>query len=174
VPAELNVERVVGTDKQYMVVNYGGNYKWFECCVLLKDYLDNECDGSIAGISNVFQVVEDKETSKDVFVVLAAHTPENTAYEEKHTFWVEDLPLETEEIKLTYKQAFERLMASIYPKPHSRNCVLRKPLGPIKCNPQYVFGNVTSQLWVDAITGEVRNTSPAFPKAFTMPLGEWP
>ena len=166
------VENVNSTDKEYMFTNYGGDYKWFESCILLNDYLDEECDGTVTGISNVFQVVEDG--SKDVFVVLAAHTADTTAYDVRHGFWVEDFPLETEEITLTFAEAFEKINEVNYPKPHSKNCILRKPIGPNKCNPQYVFGNVSAQLWVDAITGEVKTTSPAFPEAFKMPLGEWP
>ena len=170
--ADLNVENVTTTDKEYMFVNYGGEYKWFETCILLKDYLDGECDGAIAGISNVFQVTREKGQSADVFVVLAAHTPDVITYEEKQGFWVEDFPLEVEEVKLTYKEAFDKVMATNCPKPHSKNCVLRKPIGPKACNPQYVFGNIQAQLWVDAVTGDVKESNPAFPENLKMPLGE--
>lgn len=173
--AELVVENVYNTDRQYMFTNYGKDYKWFESCILLQEYLDEASDGAIAGISNVFQVVEDKEgKSSDVFVVLAAHTSDTTAYEVKHGFWVEDFPLNDEEIKLTFLDAFEKINQVNLPKPHSKNCVLRKPIGPVTCNAQYVFGNVKSQIWVDAVTGEVRESNPAFSEGFKMPLGEWP
>jgi len=172
---ELNVENVTNTDKQYMFTNYGGDYRWFETCILLKNYLDEENDGSIAGISNVFQVVENKdEKSADVFVIFAAHTPDTTSYEVKQGFWVEDSPLNEEEIKLTYKQAYEKIMQVNLPKPHSKNCILRKPIGPVECNPQYVFGNVQKQIWVDAVTGDICESNPAFPDELKMPLGEWP
>ena len=117
------------------------------------------------GISNVFQVVEEKDSSSyDTFVVLAAHTKDATTYEDKKGFWVEDYPLIGDSIKLTYKDAFKRVMETNSPKPHTKNCVLRKPVGPIECNPQYVFGNIHVQLWVDAVTGDVNNSNPAFPK----------
>ena len=174
VKQNLNVEQVATTDKEYMFLNYGGNYKWFESCILLKDYLDEENDGTIAGISNVFQVIKEQGKSADVFVVLAAHTTDTTAYDKKQGFWVEDSPLEVKEIKLTYKEAYDKIMAVNYSKPHSKNCILRKPIGPKTCNPQYVFGNIQSQLWVDAVTGEVRQSNPAFPEDLKMPLGEWP
>ena len=175
--AELVVEQVYNTDKQYMFTTYGQDYRWFESCVLLKDYLDEECDGTVAGISNVFQVVENNDgKSADVFVVLVAHTADSTVYDVRHGFWVEDFPLNDAEIKLTYQQAFEKINEVNLPKPHSKNCVLRKPIGPVSCNAQYVFGNVHAQLWVDAVTGEVKESNPAFPedKGFKMPLGEWP
>jgi hypothetical protein len=170
--AEITLERTIALDKEYMFANYGGDYRWFESCILLKDYLDEENDGTIAGISNVFQVVREdiievkslKEKSADVFVVLAAHTPDTTAYEVKEGFWVEDCDMANEEIKLTYKDAYNKIMAVNLPKPHSKNCVLRKPIGPLTCNAQYVFGNIQAQLWVDAVTGEVKESNPAFPE----------
>lgn len=174
VKSNLNVENVNSTDKEYMFVNYGGDYKWFESCILLKDYLDEECDGTIAGISNVFQVVAEKERSADVIVVLTAHTPDTTAYETKQGFWIEDFPLQTEDVKLTFKEAFEKINEVNLPKPHSKNCILRRPVGPLACNAQYVFGNTQTTLWVDAVTGEVKESCPAFPEELKMPLDEWP
>ena len=171
---ELNVEQVISVDKEYMFINHKGDYRWFETCIVLKDFLDEECDGTIASVSNVFQVVEEKEKGADVFVVLAAHTPDTTAYEVKHGFWVEDFPMNDEAIKVTFAQAFEKINEVNFPKPHSKQCVLRKEIGPNACNPQYIFGNVKAQLYVDAVTGEVSDKNPAFPEAFKMPLGEWP
>ena len=48
------------------------------------------------------------------------------------------------------------------PKPHSKHVVLRKQIGPKACNPQWIFGNITSQIYVDAVTGEVNSKNPAF------------
>lgn len=172
---ELVVENVVSTDREYMFMNYGGDYRWFETCVVLQNFLDEECDGTVAGISNVFQVVEEKDKGADTFVVLAAHTPDTTAYEVKHGFWVEDFPLNEEEIKVTFAQAFEKLNQVNLPKPHSKQCVLRKEVGPKECNPQYIFGNVHAQIYVDAVTGDVSDTNPAFGDIkLAKPLGEWP
>jgi len=172
--AELVVENVYNVDRQYMFTTYGSDYRWFESCILMKDYLDEENDGSIAGISNVFQVVNEVGKSADVHVILIAHTPDTTATEVKQGFWVEDMPLNDEQIKLTFKDAYEKINQVNLPKPHSKNCVLRKPIGPLNCNPQYVFGNIQSQIWIDAVTGEIRESNPAFPDTFKMPLGEWP
>lgn len=178
VKGELNVEHVTAADKQYMFTNYGGDYRWFESCILLQDFLDEENDGTIAGVSNVFQVVNEDEGGKsaDVFVVLAAHTPDSTAYEVKQGFWVEDYPLNDEAIKVTFRDAYDKVMATNMPKPHSRHVVLRKEVGPVDANPQYIFGNTQAQIYVDAVTGDVSETNPAFPEAegFKMPLGEWP
>lgn len=175
--AALNVENVTGTDKQYMFTNYGADYRWFETQITMKDFLDEETDGTIESITNVFQVVEQvSPTSADVFVILAAHTADSTAYDVKHGFWMEDQVLNNETIKVTFKQAFNKLMATNLPKPHSRHCVLRKEVAPVDANPQYIFGNTQATVYVDAVTGEVSDKNPAFPeeKGFKMPLGEWP
>lgn len=174
--AVFSVENVLSTDKEYMFMNYGGDYRWFETCIVLQDFLDEECDGTVTGISNVFQVVEEKDKGADTFVVLAAHTPDTTAYEVKHGFWVEDFPMNDDSIKVTFAQAFEKINQVNLPKPHSRQVVLRKQVGPVAANPQYIFGNVRAQIYVDAVTGDVTDKNPCFPEedGFKMPLGEWP
>jgi len=174
--AELVVENLISTDRQDMYMQHAKDYRWFETCVVLKDFLDEECDGTVAGVSNIFQAVEAKENGADVFVVMYTHTPDTADVQVVHSFWVEDLPMENEQIKLTFKDAFDRVMQANAPKPHSQHVVLRKELGPINCNPQYIFGNQKAQLYVDAVTGDVRTSNPVFPeeKGFKMPLGEWP
>ena len=174
--AELVVENLISMDRQDMFNNYANDYRWFETCIVLNNFLDEECDGTISGVSNIFQAVVEKENGADVFVVMFTHTPDTSAVEVVHSFWVEDLPMENEQIKLTFKDAFDRVMAANAPKPHSQHVVLRKELGPINANPQYIFGNQREQLYVDAVTGDVRTDNPVFPseKGFKMPLGEWP
>lgn len=175
--ADMNVENITGMDKQYMFTNYGGDYRWFETQITMKDFLDEETDGTIENITNVFQVVEQvSPTSADVFVVLASHSTDSTVYDVKSGFWMEDQLLNNEAIKVTFKEAFDKLMATNLPKPHSRHCVLRKEVAPVDANPQYIFGNTRSTVYVDAVTGEVSDKNPAFPeeKGFKMPLGEWP
>ena len=175
VPTNLNVENVTATDKEYMFANYGEKYDWFETCIVLKDFLDaDSCDGTITGVSNVFEVVDAHGTSADVFVVLAAHTPDTTVYDVKHGFWVEDLPMNNIDIAVPFDSAFVKLQQANCPKPHSKQCVLRKQLGPVNTNPQYIFGNTHAQVYVDAVTGDVNTNNPVFPEGFKMPLGEWP
>ena len=173
---ELVVENLVSMDRQDMFLNHSNDYRWYETCIVLKDFLDEESDGTITGVSNIFQAVVEKDKGADVFVVMYTHTPDTSAVEKVHSFWIEDMPMENEQIKLTFKQAFDRVMQANAPKPHSQHVVLRKELGPINCNPQYIFGNNKAQLYVDAVTGEVKTSNPVFPeeKGFKMPLGEWP
>ena len=175
VTGPLVLENVLSSDKEYMFMNYGEDYRWYESCIVLKDFLDDEtCDGTVESVANVFQVLVEKEKGVDTQVVLTAHTPDTTAIEVKKGFWVEDFPMNDENIKVTFKEAFQKIQEVNSPKPHSRQVVLRKEVGPVAANPQYIFGNVKAQLYVDAVTGDVTDKDPCFPKGFTMPLGEWP
>ena len=176
--AALTLENTISADRQYMFNTYGKDYAWFESSIILNNYLDEECDGSIASITNVFEYVVDKNVSIDPIVVLSTYTKDG-----KHTIetgegmWVGDVVLKDEDIKLTYMEAFWKMQGSNLPKPHSLHCVLRNPLGPKMCNPQYIFGNTRTQIFVDAVTGECKATNPAFEgfeDKLKAPLGEWP
>ena len=65
---------------------------------------------------------------------------------------------------VTFNEVLEKINEVNMPKPHSKQCVLRKQVGPVAANPQYIFGNVKSQIYVDAINGKVSDENPAFPK----------
>mgnify|MGYP006988825210 FL=1 len=176
-PAELVVENLVSTDRQTMYLKYGDNYRWFETTVVLNDFLDSDTELAIAGVVNIFQGITEYEGGKsfDTEVVTFTHTPGENTVEAVHDFWLEDSPLNDEAIVLTFTQALERVLATNSPKPHSRYAVLRKQVGPKDANPQYVFGNVKAQLYVDSVTGAVSDSNPVFAvKGFKMPLGEWP
>ncbi len=175
--AELVVENVISMDREAMFVAHGGDYRWYETGVQLKNFLDEENDGAIDMVVNVFQVAEKYDsTSFDTFVYKYQHFSDGTVNEDSvHGFWVEDWPLENEAIKVTFKEAFEKIQEVNLPKPHSRQVVLRKEIGPKVANPQWIFGNLRSQIYVDAVTGEVRSTSPSFDGLNVgTPLGEWP
>lgn len=159
------VENAIAMDKENMNLTYGKDYKWFETCVVLNEYLDSEnTNDSVVGISNIFQVLEEKSSkSFDVHVIMYTHVGDSTQVDVKHGFWVEDKPMNNDSIKVTFKEAYAKLMATNLPKPHSRQCVLRKEIGPKECNPQYIFGNSEAQIYVDAVTGNVTDMNPAFP-----------
>ena len=170
------VENVISVDRQDMYMAHGGDYRWFETCVEFDNYFDEESDENIHSIVDVFQVVVERGKAADVTVYAYTHLADTMAVYPKMGFWIEDYPMEEEAFELTWSEAYDRMMEANCPKPHSRQACLRKPIGPIACNPQYVFGNIRSQVWVDAVTGDVKNSNPAFPdeEGFKMPLGEWP
>ena len=177
--AELVPEYLIATDKQEMFVNHGGDYRWFECCMKLNNFLDEENDGSLEEVVNVFQVAIDYGKTFDVKVYKFQHFADGSyANDSIDGFWVEDQPMNDEAIKITYKEAYDKLMATNMSKPHSQYVTLRKQVGPLDANPQYIFGNLRECVFVDAVTGDVRDYNPAFEDGngggFKMPLGEWP
>ena len=175
--APLSVEHVIAADRETMYLRAGGDYRWYETGIQLKNFLDEENDGSIEMIVNVFQVMEKfSETSFDTFVFKFQHFADGTVAEDSvHGFWVEDYPLNEETIKVTFKEALEKLNEVNYPKPHSRQVVLRKEVGPVDANPQWIFGNMHYCLFVDAVTGAVTDKDPSFGGLnLGTPLGEWP
>lgn len=179
--AELNVENLISMDRQAMYNKVGEDYRWYETCMKLNDFLDEENDGSLAEVVNVFQaIIARSENSFDTKVYKFQHFADGTWAEDSVIgFWIEDEPMNDEAIKVTYKEAYEKLMAVNMPKPHSRYVTLRKQVGPVAANSQYVFGNMRETVFVDAVTGEVFDYNPAFgkpedSKGFKMPLGEWP
>ena len=159
-PIKIDVENAISADREYMFLNYGEGYFWYETQITLDEYLDELCCGSVASVTNVFQV----SSSSDPVVIIFTHDLNGSTSKSIHSFWIEDYKLNNETIKLTSFEAFERLMQANCPKPHSKNCVLREEIGPYACNPQYIFGNINSTVYVDAVTGEVRLYSPAFDK----------
>lgn len=176
----LMVDNLVSMDRQEMYLNHGKDYRWFETEIKLNNYLDEENDGSIEELVNIFQaVVAYNDTCFDVKVYKFQHFSDGTCIKDSiDGFWVEDHPLNEEVINLTYKQAFDKLMGTNIVKPHSHYVTLRKMVGPIDANPQYIFGNIREVVFVDAVTGEVSGHNPAFSpedgEGFNMPLGEWP
>lgn len=160
--AVIDVENTVSLDKETVFADYGENYRYYETEVVLANYLDEENDGTVAEVTNVFQVMPTEET--DVHVIMFTHDTTGTTVNDVASFWVGDCPLNDEAVCLNFVTAFERLNEANLPKPHSKHAVLRKELGPLDCNPQWVFGNQHVQVYVDATTGEVRDYNPAFPK----------
>ena len=170
----LVVENTISTDREYMYLHAGKNYRWFETQVTLKNYLDEDSTSSdVEKIVSIFQTINEVDTcSFDTYVYSFTHEGGKTEIVCVKDFWIEDLILDDQKINLTFKDAYNRFMMADCPKPHSRFCTLRRQLGPIPANPQYIFGNIKEQVFVDATTGDVSTVNPAF--GFSRPLGEWP
>lgn len=160
------VEETVKENKVWMEENFGDNYMWFETYVTYTQFLDEEFDGIYDTITSVFQAAENADSeevsydTKVIFFVIDNGILQRPDIQEG--FWVGDCVMSEEDIELTFTDALHSLMKSNYPKPHSKNCVLRQELGPAICNPQYIFGNVQAQIYVDAKTGEVSDENPAY------------
>lgn len=165
----LDVDNIISTDREFMFLNYGEDYRWYETCILMKNFMDQEdATDSVIMVNNIFQVVEGDETCFDVHVIKIAHTPDTSYVEVVEGFWIEDYPLNEEAIVVNFNEAWTNAMEANCLKPHSQHCVLRKEVGPKDANPQYIFGNSRCQIYVDATTGEVLADDPSFNE----PLGE--
>ena len=176
--AVLDVEHSIALDRQTMYVNYKDNYRWYETEILLTEFMDSDSATSNPEmVVNVLQSIVEEGNGADVWVHKFQHFKDGTVLHDSiQGFWIENYALNDEVIKLKYTEAWDRMMAANYPKPHSRYVTLGNPIGPIAINTQYIFGNIHEQIWVDAVTGDAKNSNPAFPeeKGFKMPLGEWP
>ena len=179
-PAPLVVENLISTDRQDIYLHVQEDYKWFVTDIVLEDWLDSDSqDGTIASVTNIFQTVRDKGQGKDVYVWFYTHDSAGRygSYPVEG-MWMECFELNDEAIKLRFTDAYDRMMQANYKKPHSKCCVIRKPVGRYACNPQYIFGNKFSQIYVDATTGAVTDKDPAFfgsgKPYLGGPLGEWP
>lgn len=174
----INVEHAIATDRQAMYLKFGKDYRWYETDILLPEFLNSEnVTSDPVMVVNIFQSVVERGTGFDTYVWKFQHLADGTVLTDSiQGFWIENQALNDEVIKLKYVEAFDKIMQTNAPKPQSKHVTLRNPVGPIAINTQWIFGNIHEQLWVDAVTGDVKNSNPAFPeeKGFKMPLGEWP
>lgn len=168
-------EDLIASDQQYMKKNYGTDYRWYESSAVLFNYLDSEnCGGTIVELTNIFMIRSDKD-SYDTNIIMFKHTIEGDEIQILPSHWVEeDVFIPYDKVDLTFKGAALKTK-QVNSRPHSKHVVLRKQLGPINENPQYIFGNNHGLLFVDSITGDVNYESPAFEgTGFVTWLGEWP
>ena len=169
IPEELNK-----TDHEYMKRTYGDEYRWHGCYILYHNYLDENGGGAIDEVTNIFQVVTDPKKSHDTNLIIKTHTLDGDETKEIKSLWVEeDVPMFLYDIQVTSRQA--TIAARKEGNLHTKRLVLRKQLGPMSANPQYIFGNNQGLVFVDAVTGDVSHESPAFRNTgFATWLGEWP
>ena len=162
-----SVENVIALNKQIMYNTVKAQeYIFFESELLMEKSLsDEDCDGKILAVNSVFQT-NNKSTDGGIVCTVYMIETDGRGTQDPvvipNAFFLEDCPLNEEPVIITYEQAFERVMEANIPKPDSRHVVLRKPLGPKPCNAQWIFGTVTEPIFVDAVTGAVLDSNPAF------------
>ena len=173
----LDAEHIISTDREEMYrLADGRDYRWFETDILLVSPLDEEdCSCDVFSVTDVFQAITEKGGGYDTKVFMLTTTSKSHDVQVfPDAFYIENYPLNDEPLSITFQQAYDLAMQANIPKPNSRNCVLRKPVGPNRCNAQYIFGNLRQQIYVDAVTGAVSAENPAFFGYLGKPLGEWP
>ena len=162
---QIKVEDLVSADYAYVDSLYN-DYRFYEVIAKFENYFDSEStDSTIEAVNSVFQVITQIDsTSADVHVLTFVHiTGQKDTLITEHGFWIEDYPMNDENIIVTFEEAYNKMMSANCVKPHSKMCVLRKQVGPIDTNVQYIFGNQESQVYVDAVTGNVSLNNPVFP-----------
>lgn len=78
--------------------------------------------------------------------------------------WIEDSDLSNQQIKLSAEDALQRLKEWNGVVPPAKFLTLRLPVGPKKCNAQWVIGNVYNTIFINAVTGDITDSNPAFPR----------
>lgn len=164
VKEQIKVEDLVSTDYAYVDSLYN-HYRFYEVTAKFENYFDSESTNSnIEAVNSVFQVITQIDsTSADSHVLTFIHIAGKDTLIVEHGFWVENFPMNDEKIELTFEEAYNKMMSANCVKPHSKMCVLRKEVGPINANVQYIFGNQQAQVYVDAVTGNVSLNNPVFP-----------
>ena len=139
---------------------------FFETDIELVGEVDTLTTPGIVRLVNVFGVCMHDSTTKKadtrIYRYVHAANGEDFADYKDHAFWVEDGDMLNDTLSVTFKDAFERLVEADCVKPKSRFVTLRKQLGTVPCNAQWVFGNDNCGIvWVDAETKDVSLKNPA-------------
>ncbi len=167
---QLVPEHAISLDREWLFLNVGGKYQWFETEVCFeRTFSDSLSTFKIEKIRNIFHNVTEVDGGYNVEVFNNITTKDGTIYQRCEGFVLQDYPINDCQINLTFAEAYEKMMNANITKPDGRYCVLRKPVSPNDYqHALYIFGNKKSGLVaVDAVTGDVFLFLGG-------PLGEWP
>ncbi len=143
-----------------------GKYQWRNSLVILNDTvtMENIDDLHVVSIRDVFFYWDNQRGPQVQYIT------DHVKYGVQIPFpindvWIEDADMSDKEIKITAEQALMKLKEYNGVLPQDCNFLtLRYPVGPKDCNVQWVFGDVYDVLFIDAVTGEIRDYDPAFPR----------
>lgn len=169
-----SAEHIIALQRQEMYnAVEGGYYVWYETKFSYSDSLKIETldDVRLVEITSTFQTFSPNLSYTVTDNVAKGHLfPHPTP-----GLWIEDFDLNNVQVKLTVNDVIERLKQWNGILPPGTFIILRKPVGPQPCNAQYVIGNPFQVIFIDAVTGDVTDWNPAFPRVNVGgPLGEWP
>ena len=158
------VSHIQATHRQIMFSTLGvKEYQWRNSKIVFNDSITAETidDLHVTDVIDVFYYWDNDKGPQTQFINTNVMKGTQIPYPVAD-IWIEDADLSEASIKLTAEQALIRLKEVNYPIPPANGLSLRLPVGPKDCNPQYVIGTVYDVLFIDAMTGEVRNSNPAF------------
>lgn len=151
-------------ESQGHTVAHPGKYEWRNSLVILNDTvtLENIDDLHVVSVRDVFYYWDNQ------FGPQVQYITSHVKYGVQIPWpicdvWIEDGNMSDKPIKISAEQALMRLKEwnGILPK-DCNFIILRLPVGPKDCNPQWTFGDVDDVLFIDAVTGEIRDYDPAF------------
>ncbi len=166
-----------------------GKYQWRNSRVILSDTvtMENIDDLHVVAVNDVFFYWDSQKGPMVQYINSHVKYGVQIPYP-INDVWIEDADMSEQPIKISAEEALMRLKeynAAIKreqngagsssaereqgrAKPNGilpKGCnfiILRLPVGPKDCNPQWVFGDVDDVLFIDAVTGEIRDYDPAF------------
>ena len=140
------------------------NYQWRNSLVILNDTvtMENIDDLHVVSIRDVFFYWDNQRGPQVQYITDHVKFGTQIPYP-INDVWIEDADMSEQPIKISAEQALSRLKEynGIIPK-DCNFIILRLPVGPKDCNPQWTFGDVDDVLFIDAVTGEIRDSDPAF------------
>lgn len=141
-----------------------GKYQWRNSRVLLNDTvtMENIDDLHVVAVNDVFFYWDSVKGPMVQYINSHVKYGVQIPYP-INDVWIEDADMSEQPIKISAEQALMRLKEwnGILPK-DCNFIILRLPVGPKDCNPQWTFGDVDDVLFIDAVTGEIRDYDPAF------------
>lgn len=186
------VANIQALHRQTMYSLAGGKeYQWRNSRVILNDTvtMENIDDLHVVAVNDVFYYWDSQKGPMVQYINSHVKYGVQIPYP-INDVWIEDADMSDQPIKISAEQALMRLKewnAAIKreqngagsssaereqggAKPNGilpKDCnflTLRYPVGPKDCNVQWVFGDVYDVLFIDAVTGEIRDYDPAFPR----------
>lgn len=161
----VGVSHIQALHRQTMASLTDGNeYQWRNSRVILNDTvtMENIDDLHVVAVNDVFFYWDNAKGPMVQYINSHVKYGVQIPYPICDV-WIEDKDMSDKPIKLSAEQALMRLKEynGILPK-DCNFIILRLPVGPKDCNPQWTFGDVDDVLFIDAVTGEIRDYDPAF------------
>ena len=152
--ASLDFNTIIQEDVEYALNNFV-DPKFYEAQIKFDKPITSE---EYPNVIEVFTVIQDVDTiNGTTWCYMFTHTPEGCVLDSVNEPWLEDCVIDLATVKLTLKDALDKLYETEFILPESAVAVLRRPLGPeILIYPLYIFGQMsTGFIEVDAGTGDV-------------------